>query len=362
MESSEQEIDRLRFNSHAKHMILYDYLPAWAAILGTFNQKLTYFDCFAGPGEYKWQGQIVDGSPIISVKACSALLSSDRSKRLKSINLVFIDENQEQIERLERKIDNLKDVAAGLKPIPKHADSEEMVERILQDANELGPTFFFIDPYSHPFSLRLLNQIMKQHKAEVMLNLMYYRIVMDLENPGKQDLCRKLFAPDDPRNLDLRTKGRYDEKKILSYLHSRIGSRFYVPFRVHYGPDEKVSSRRIKYFLIHYSNSFTAFNLMLRIMWKHSESGKPLMVSDNQPLLFPFIDITTLKERIVSKYVGSGHRESFNDFIERHWEWYFTDSHYRDVLKALEKEGKVRITRITSRKTGLQGDDVVQFM
>ena len=135
-----------------------------------------------------------------------------------------------------------------------------------------------------------------------------------------------------------------------------------MPFRVHYGPDEKVSSRRIKYFLIHYSNNFTAFNLMLRIMWKHSETGRPLMVSDNQPLLFPFKDVTTLKKRIVAEYVGSGHRESFDGFLERHWKWYFTDSHYRDVLKRLEKEGKVHVTRITSKKTGLKGDDIVQFI
>lgn len=44
------EFDRLRVNSRAKHLILKDYLPTWAGILGKFNTKINYIDCFAGPG------------------------------------------------------------------------------------------------------------------------------------------------------------------------------------------------------------------------------------------------------------------------------------------------------------------------
>lgn len=65
MENNNLNIDKLRVNSRFKHLILSDYLPTWASILGTYDKKLNYFDCFAGPGEYVCNGVRVDGSPII---------------------------------------------------------------------------------------------------------------------------------------------------------------------------------------------------------------------------------------------------------------------------------------------------------
>ena len=53
--------------SRVKHIILQKYLPSWEVILGSKNRRLCYFDCYAGPGVYEFEGQKVDGSPIIAV-------------------------------------------------------------------------------------------------------------------------------------------------------------------------------------------------------------------------------------------------------------------------------------------------------
>ncbi len=164
------------------------------------------------------------------------------------------------------------------------------------------------------------------------------------------------------KKLDLKTNDKFDENKILKYLASRIGAKYYIPFRVNFGPDEDVTSNRLKYFLIHYSNSFKAFELMLTIMWKHSDSNKPLMVDDGVPILFPLKDLSDLKSKILVDYKGCGLRISFNDFVERNWLWYYRETHYRTVLKKLEDENIISVHRVTSKtKRGLSGDDIIIF-
>lgn len=57
--------------SRIKHIILQKYLPAWERILGSRNGRLCYVDCYAGPGVYEFEGQEVDGSPMIAVRAAN---------------------------------------------------------------------------------------------------------------------------------------------------------------------------------------------------------------------------------------------------------------------------------------------------
>jgi three-Cys-motif partner protein len=359
--SDDSEIQRLRLNSRAKHFILQDYLPTWASILGTYNDKLNYFDCFAGPGRYLWQGQLVDGSPIISIRACNDLLRSESRNKPRRINLVFVDEDARQVARLEQTVGQLESLHAGLKVSIKQYDSEKVIADILRDTRNLAPSFFFIDPYNHPFSLALMSEILKRPRTEIMVNFMYYQIIRDIENPMKQESCDKLFAPDDPHEIDIKTEARFDKNKMLLYLHRRLRSKYFVPFQVNFGRDEGVYPGRIKYLLIHYCNSFKAFNLMLNAMWKHGEPGKPMMVSDRQEILFPLKDVRSLRGEVVSSYGGTGKRVTFDAFCEENWTRYFLEKHCRAVLKDLEQAGIVAIERVSSKRDGLRENDIITF-
>jgi hypothetical protein len=70
-----------------------------------------------------------------------------------------------------------------------------------------------------------------------------------------------------------------------------------------------------------------------------------------------------LRYQILEKYGGSGVRLSFEDFIEENCRWYFLEKHYRAVLKEMEKEGKLRVERVTSqpKRGGLAGKDILVF-
>ena len=68
------DVVHLKEVSRIKHLILAKYLPAWSVILGSRNSALSYFDCYAGPGIYELQGQLVEGSPVIAVRAAKEVL------------------------------------------------------------------------------------------------------------------------------------------------------------------------------------------------------------------------------------------------------------------------------------------------
>lgn len=362
MENNNLNIDKLRVNSRFKHLILSDYLPTWASILGTYDKTLNYFDCFAGPGEYVCNGARVDGSPVIAINECKKIILSGRTGKPNIINLAFMENDLFQQEKLQKSIKNIGDIPKSLRVTIMSGDSESITKKIVSNTKSLAPSFFFIDPYSHPFPLTLMHKIMSNEKTEIMVNFMYYQIIRDIDNPYKEPRCLKLFAPDDPKKLDLKTNDKFDENKILKYLASRIRAKYYIPFRVNFGPDEDVTSNKLKYFLIHYSNSFKAFDLMLTIMWKHSDLNKPLMVADGVPILFPLKDLSDLKNKILVDYKGCGLRISFNDFVEKNWLWYYRETHYRTVLKKLENENIISVDRVTSKtERGLRGDDIIIF-
>lgn len=361
--STNLDVDRLKTNSRAKHLILSDYLPTWAGILSKWHKKLNYFDCFAGPGEYLWNGTIVDGSPIISIREISDLLNSNWPNKPDRVNMAFLEADTNQISKLEKKIRSIHNIPSELKVSVILAESEILIEKTLEKIETLAPSFFFIDPYGHPFSLELMKKVMERSKTEIMVNFMYYQIIRDIGNPQERERVLKLFAPDDPEKLDLKgLDGKFSQDKMLAYLSKRIGAKYCIPFRVNFGPDEKVSSQRTKYYLIHYSNDFKAFNLMLDIMWKNSDDNRPLEIGDGQPILFPLKGITTLKSKLIKKYQSDKKQIKFNALVEKNWAWYYKEKHYREVLKEFEKAGVIKVARITSKSIrGLSGDDMITF-
>lgn len=295
------------------------------------------------------------------MKELSDLMKSPWPNKPSSINLLFLDSDENQLSKLRAKIDSIEGRSPALQIKLVQADSESLISENIEKMEKLAPTFFFIDPYGHPFSLSLMNKIMKSRKAEIIVNFMYYMIIRDIENPQERERCHKLFAPDDPTQLDFKTSDKYDPEKMIAYLHKRIGAKYFIPFRVNYGPDERVASDRPKYYLIHYSNNFKAFNVMLDIMWKHSDADRPLEIANGQMLIFPLKSIDDLKKKILKKYAGTGERISFMKIVEDNWQWYYQEKHYRDVLKKIKTDGGIEVILVTSKKSGLSAEDIVVF-
>jgi hypothetical protein len=66
-----------------------------------------------------------------------------------------------------------------------------------------------------------------------------------------------------------------------------------------------------------------------------------------------------LEQILLHKFAGE--TIAFDDIREKTWGLPFIERHYRCVLKTLEGHGKVTVQRITSKRTGLSGRDLITF-
>ena len=160
-------------HTRAKHTILKQYLQAWFPIMATTNARIIYVDGFCGRGKYE-NGDL--GSPLIALNValnCPVPLKSKLVFR-------FIDNDLEEIEKLETEIKNLRETRS----FPKNFDvkarrgdfQETMLEIIdyFEEKNQkLPPTFVFIDPFAiKGVSFPVIEKLLKQRKCEVLINFM----------------------------------------------------------------------------------------------------------------------------------------------------------------------------------------------
>jgi len=309
-------LQHLKQVSRIKHRILEKYLPAWAIILGSANARLCYFDCFAGPGRYEMGGEAVDGSPIIAVKAAKEVISKKPDQQ---IALLFMEKDTKQVDRL---VQHLK----PLQPYPKNLyvelvreDSHEVVPTILNKVPSLAPSFFMVDPYGHPLSIPVINQILQRQKTEVFINLMWFRINMDLDNSLMWGHLNNLFGGDSWRNqpfMDLRGHAR--ENRFLEFFISKIKAKYVLPFRV--GFDEKedrMPGKRTKYYLLHASNHPRAVLLMKEVMWPlGDEEGTFDYSGESQGVLISSTPTENELRDILSREF-SGQELSFDEIRQR---------------------------------------------
>jgi three-Cys-motif partner protein len=167
--------------SRIKHAILQRYLPSWAVILASANRRMNYFDCFAGPGRYEFEGIPVDGSPVIPVKAAKAFLDTHPHH---SLNILLTENDEAQAQQLEQQLEPLKPYPKKLNFDLLTEDSKTFIPDLLSKIPSLAPSFFMIDPYGHPLTLLVIYQILSRKGTAALITLMWYRINMDLNNPA----------------------------------------------------------------------------------------------------------------------------------------------------------------------------------
>jgi three-Cys-motif partner protein len=123
------DLQHLKRVSRIKHIILQNYLPPWATILGSRHRQLAYFDCFAGPGEYELEGKPVAGSPVIAVKGAIQVLQN-RSGQSQAMYL--IEDDPRQVERLVASLRHLQPYPKNLTVNVYCADSRSYIPDLLE--------------------------------------------------------------------------------------------------------------------------------------------------------------------------------------------------------------------------------------
>lgn len=150
---AQTEIQHLKRVSKIKHQILTRYLPSWATILGSAFDLLYYVDCFAGPGQYETDGKIVDGSPIIAVKAGKEFATKSQGKNLR---IVLVEDDNDQLKQLQDCLRATQPYPSNFEVTTRLADSHDLIPRIIGHirTRQTAPSFFWLIPMVIRFPFR----------------------------------------------------------------------------------------------------------------------------------------------------------------------------------------------------------------
>ncbi|KGA94496.1 hypothetical protein LptCag_1926 [Leptospirillum ferriphilum] len=346
--------------SRIKHIILQKYLPSWTRILGSWNKRLCYFDCYAGPGIYEFEGKPVDGSPIIAVRTAKDYLTSNMGNELV---LFFVEKDKKHQVSLGKELGKCGPYEQGLRIHLMSEDAREFVSGLLDQVPNLAPSFFMVDPYGHPLSIPILNKILKRPITEALINFMFYRINMDASNPKVQHHLDEMFGDDDWRKQDfLKESGNVREEGFLQYFLSKINAKYKFFFRIRFDSEDCVSSGRTKYYLVHASNHPKAVLLMKEVMWPlGDDEGLFDFSGRRQGVLFsPSPQEEDLQNFLTQRYHGK--KIPFDTLREETWDLPFIEKQYRSAIKKMRNENLLAINPVTSKTDrGLKGQDLVLF-
>ncbi|MFF6954945.1 three-Cys-motif partner protein TcmP [Streptomyces sp. NPDC008317] len=153
----------------AKHDLLKRYLEAWAPILLSRHEVITYAEGFAGAGIYKG-GE--PGSPVIAYDVFAGAL--DRFP--KHMRMILMEKDQRRVQELERQIAGAQARHAGgitgrLTCDIHQGDFHPALLRELQSTGALGnPLFVLLDSFGGPdIPYSLLQELGRLPGTEVMV-------------------------------------------------------------------------------------------------------------------------------------------------------------------------------------------------
>ncbi len=205
--------------------------------------------------------------------------------------------------------------------------------------------------------------------TEALVNLMMFALLMHVKNPKEREALNRVFGSGEWQNADfVASSGRTREKGFTDYFVSKVGARHALPLPLPFSPEDAVAGRRwrTKFSLVHFSNHSLAAILMKDVMvkaWKEAERLRLTTPGDEgEQLRLPEEEAgpKALWEALAARFRGQ--TMSCEDVIVRTLDaWPFLEKDYHDLLLEMERQGKVVIRRVKSKKFGLQRGDSVTF-
>ena len=287
----------------------------------------------------------MDGSPIIVVKAGKEFATKNSSKKL---GVVLVDDDLAQLRQLQECLGSTLPYPTNFEVRTWLADSHALIPKIIEQIRRrrTAPSFFLVDPYGHPLSITVMNDMLALPRSELLINFMWYRINMDMTNDAVQHHVSELFGGEEWKEQPFMSqRGAAREKGALDYFRSRLAAQYVLPFRIRFDAHEDhVGGNRTKYYLIHASNNLKAVLLMKEVMWPlGDEEGTFDFSAKSQDVL-----ISQTPQRGAAHDPAptfAGRQLAFDDIRGRTWPLPFIEKHYRSVLQDLRASEPLRLHR-----------------
>lgn len=369
--------EKWEFKEHTlfKLTLLEKYMRGWIFHLSRANKKIIYFDGFAGRGR-DVTGK--EGSPLVVIK-----LAKKYTYLFDEFICINVEKNNNNFSNLVAEITkeygkdpqvlilnnttNPKGQNKKIRICNFEGEFIDVVGKILENVKgKLAPSFFFIDPFGFKgVPLCMIKQIFENKKIEIFFNFMYDEINRFLTSKAHENCLTELFDTEEWKRINKDYSGMEKEKRLVELyrkqLQEKVGFEFTWPFRVCIPGEE-----RTKYYLIHATNHFKGFKLIKDITYNAgSVQGvfAYLGQGNGGKKQSTLLDYNALaKKFVLTKF--NNRTISFDDLIYESYliEDRFIEKHYRAALLGLEKDGKIKIERISSKKTGLKEKDEITFI
>ena len=366
-----------REHTRVKHELMRKYLYAWIIKLGKFHRKVLFFDGFAGRGEYidENTGKVLRvGSPIIALKLADELLQRckerGRQPYFDKFICIAIEKDGDNFRNLQIVVSKeLERIEFKDKMDIKLINGEfanVVTELVEQVGVKIAPSFFFIDPFGFsgvPFEV--VKNILSLPRTEIFFTFMSRDINRFLKLPQVEKHLDALYPTSEWREIckirDWQERDRRLLNLYIKSLYEEAGVKYVWPFRV--CMDGKYQTL---YYLIHATNHFDGLKIMKDIMYKQGASGEFAWLGPKesfyrrQQKLFDDT-IPSLKKYLLNRFKGE--TKTFDEILEETYaDTRFVEPQYRQALKELEKEKKIKVERVTSKTSrGLGGKDKIIF-
>lgn len=396
---SDPEKWMIKEHTKVKHDILSLYLVPWAKILRSFNKRLIILDGFAGRGEYTENGQkIVCGSPIIFMdlnltnliedlvciyvekdhdnysNLCEVLRrrKNDLETRSPNTNMEIIELISEDpiqvnsfISYFTRKYgkSNTETVRQKSTILLINADFVSFIESTLSHIDDnnmkIAPSFCFIDPFGfHGIPLKIIKRILSLPNTEILLTFMARDINRFSPLEQEEKGLEQLFGTKEwKKEID-----KKDARKFADFYRRTLksnGVKFVIYFRMF-----EANRKSVIYYLIHASNDLKAVELMKERMKKINVDftyyGPDNNILDNKQerLTYGFEEYA---DELCEQY--SGKKITFDELREETIDSNsFIEKEYRQIIKQLEMQDRIKILRVDSKRSGIKGRDEINFL
>ncbi len=340
-------------HSKVKHILLEKYIGAWVRVIGKWSRQLLYVDGFAGRNEY------IDGSPgspsiAINTFAQISNLNSE-------VICFFVENDKENFSNLKKTIEQ-HELPENVKAHCKNDRFDTAINTLLDRFDErhvILPSFYFIDPFGYtgiPFST--IQRLLSKQKSEVFINFMIRDVHRFLTHPNQGMNFDELFGCSNWKDL-------IDEKErrnaLLSFYINRLlldtGAKYCIPFK--FCEDEKNSEI---YYMIYATGHFKGLDIMKDIMAKQNANFAFLGPKEYEYQQTRYTTLYNNEEEQVRNMILNEYKGKiigFDALREETWYLPIARTTYNKVCRALEKEGSIRVNRISSAKTGIKEKDQI---
>ncbi|TWH48490.1 three-Cys-motif partner protein TcmP [Sporomusa sp. KB1] len=340
--------DQQREASAVKTEIVRKYFSAWSRIVSATHDNIGYVDLFSGPGCYD------DGTESTPMELLRAALRKPEIAR--KLHVYFNDIDSGNISRLQECINRIPHIELILPRI--EFSNSPVGNAVAQQFNSINliPVFSFIDPFGYVgITKELITSLTKDKGCDCIFFLNYSRINAGINNPLVVHHMEALFGQNiETLRSSIQNLRPADREvtilDLLSKSFERINNQraYVLPFRFLRPKGSRGS--RTSHYLIFLSKHPLGYKIMKEIM--HSTGGSDdegigtfefVPVQNPQlTLLFRYgLTLEQLKTDLCTRYRGRTITVK-NIFDEHNYGTPFIISNYKEALRQLESEGRIR--------------------